>query len=500
MDSTPVATLGWHARPQRGLYVSSLPSLSAEEEDLLVRLSERFADWSKSHEPSGPESVRKAVEQLLPHLLQEDGLEADEDQLTYLTHAAVTHLSGFAPLDKMLTDETIEEVAVIGLHQPIYIYARKIGWQPTDAQFTSLEHLTHLINKMARPLGRRITGQSPRLNALLPDGSRLHASLPPLSAGELTIRRHGARPWTVSDLLSSKSTTSDALAFLWLAFQSDSSVLVAGNTASGKTTLLNALFSFVPITERVLVIEETPEIRLLHPHRVSLVSNEELGITLSDLVRDSLRMRPDRVIVGEVRTPPEAQGFVETLLSGQARGSYATFHAQSAPEALRRFAHLGASPDDLSSLDFIVLQRRIARYEPRSKKQQELRRMLGIWMLQSNDEKENHLPKPTTRHSKSFSHALSSNLSPLPTSSFAPSSDSSSLQLVPLFSYDSRTDKLHPAPGLSIALERVAARLGLTSAQIKLAYASRRKFWSSSTSRTGTPEQQLGKIQTHAYR
>ncbi|MDE1798548.1 MAG: CpaF family protein, partial [Candidatus Micrarchaeota archaeon] len=311
--------LGWHARPQRGLYPSGLPTLSPDEEELLVLLSERFADWAKTHDAASPEAARAAVEHLLPRLLSSRGLEADEDQLQYLARAAAAHLAGFAPLDSMLADDSIEEVAVIGLNRPVYVYRRKNGWQPADAQFTSLEHLTHVINKMARPLGRRITGSSPRINALLPDGSRLHASLPPLSAGELTVRRHGARPWTASDLLASGSTTPDALAFLWLAFQSDSSLLVAGNTASGKTTLLNALFSFVPLSERVLVIEETPEIRLEHPHRVALVSNEELGVNLSELVRDSLRMRPDRVIVGEVRTPAEAQGFVETLLSGQAR-------------------------------------------------------------------------------------------------------------------------------------------------------------------------------------
>ncbi len=487
MDLTPSASLGWRARPQRGLYASGLPALSSDEESLLLRLSARFSDWAKNNETNADDATnennpsssasssgaRAVIGKLLTRLLQEEGLEADADQSAYLAEAAHAHLLGFAPLDQMLSDESIEEVAVIGIGQPIFVYQRKTGWQQSDVRFTHFEHLTHIINKMARPLGRRITGQSPRLNALLPDGSRLHASLPPLSGGELTIRRHGARPWTVSDLLSSGSTTPDALAFLWLAFQSDSSVLVAGNTASGKTTLLNALFSFVPLSERVLVIEETPEMRLAHPHRVCLVSNDELGVNLSELTRDSLRMRPDRVIVGEVRTPPEAQGFVETLLSGQARGSYATFHAQSASEALRRLAHLGASPDDLSSLDFIVLQRRIARYDVRTKKQQELRRMLGIWMLQNNGEGEKKKNKEE-----------------------APSS----LSLIPVFSYDARADKLKPAAGISAAFSRLSSRLGLSAAQIKSAYSSRRSFLSSPSSSAGTPSQQLSKMQSHAYR
>lgn len=453
--------LGWKAQKMPGGYAAGLPLLSDDEEALLCSLARRYSEHARANDVSDYSRAKEAVELLLPRLLNDEGLEADADQIRYLSSAALAHLAGFAPLDKMLADEQVEEVAVIGLHKPVYVYVRKKGWQASDVSFTRLEHLTHTINKMARPLGRRVTGQSPRLNALLPDGSRLHASIPPLSPGELTIRRFGARPWTVADLMMARTTSAQALAFLWLGFQSDSSVLIAGNTSSGKTTLLSALFSFVPLSERVVVIEETPELRLAHPHVVPLVSNDELSIRMADLVRDSLRMRPDRVIAGEVRLADEVEGFVETLLSGQARGSYATFHAQSGAEALRRLSNLGARPDDLASLDFVVLQRRIARYNARTLKTEEVRRMLEIGMTER--------------------------------------ANGGELRLLPIFEYDWGSDLLRPTRHLPAALERLARRLGLTPSKIRAAYAARQKTLAKLPARA-TPEEVLNKLQSAAYR
>jgi type II secretory ATPase GspE/PulE/Tfp pilus assembly ATPase PilB-like protein len=172
---------------------------------------------------------------------------------------------------------------------------------------------------------------------------------------------------------------------------------------------------------------------------------------MADLVRDSLRMRPDRVIVGEVRTPGEVQAYMETLLSGQARGSYATFHAQSAQEALRRLSNLGASPDDLASLDFIVLQRRIAHYDPRTKKQQELRRCLGIWMLKEAGK--------AASKSGALSNSSSSNLAPLC-----------------IMQYDHKSDSLKPAPGFGDGVEHLALKMGLSPSQIRSILAERSKF------------------------
>jgi Flp pilus assembly CpaF family ATPase len=161
-------------------------------------------------------------------------------------------------------------------------------------------------------------------------------------------------------------------------------VIVAGNTASGKTTTLNALFSFIPLSDRIVIIEETPEINIPHPHKVKLVSNQELKINMKNLVEDSLRMRPDRVIVGEIRTPEETAAFIETILSGQARGSYATFHAQSSEELIKRMVNLGISKIDTTSIDFVIIQRRLMRYDPNTRNYWEERK--GIEISEIDDE------------------------------------------------------------------------------------------------------------------
>ena len=465
--TAPAAEIGWRISTDKKAADARLPALSADEQAFLLDLSSTFREWTKHHDLPAPAAAVAEVERLLDSQASADGLDLEPDQRAYLSAAARSHLAGFAPLDNFLSDPALEEIAIIGLNHPVYIYCRKEGWKRTNASITSMEHLTHLINKMARPLGRRVSAESPRINALLPDGSRLHASIPPLSAGELTVRRHAVRAWSAADLLASGSLNAQALAFLWLAFQSDSSVLVAGNTASGKTTLLDALLGFIPLSERMLVIEETPELRPAHPHKVGLICNDELCIGMADLVRDSLRMRPDRVVVGEVRTPAETQAYMETLLSGQARGSYATFHAQSASETLRRLVNLGASPDDLVSLDFLVIQRRIAHYEMKSRQQKELRRLLGIYMLVPSEK----------------------------------AAGPSQLRLVPLplMEYDMRSGKLIATPALSQGLARLAHKLGLTPVQVQKLYAERTKFLSSLPA-SAEPQKIIEKIQSFAYR
>ena len=165
------------------------------------------------------------------------------------------------------------------------------------------------------------------------------------------------------------------LSILSLCIQADLPVLVAGNTASGKTTTLNALLCFVPERERLLLIEETPELRLPHPHQVRLLPFEEGGIGMAELVRDSLRMRPDRVVVGEARSPPEVRAFVESALSGQAKGCYATIHAQSARDAMLRMRAMGCMEADLEGIGAFIVQRRVSVYSAIKRSLSEARRI-----------------------------------------------------------------------------------------------------------------------------
>jgi Flp pilus assembly CpaF family ATPase len=327
---------------------------------VILEVSGRFREASKKGEFSDRQSAKEALDAILLQICRDSGLLMETDQFDYLSKIAFMHIWGYGPLDPLLADDRLEEIAVIGLKKPVYVYKRGEGWLSTDCVFTEQEAFVNLVNKMARPLGRRLTHQTPRLNAVLPDGSRIHASMPPLSQLELTVRKFRANPISVPDLVNFRTFSPEALAFLWLAMKTDTSIIVAGNTASGKTSTLNALFSFVPLDERVLITEETPEINIPHKHKIGLLASPELGIGMCELASDSLRMRPDRVIVGEVRTKDETKALLEAITSGQARGSYATFHAHSADEAIARMRSLGVLETDIASIGLIVVQKRIA--------------------------------------------------------------------------------------------------------------------------------------------
>lgn len=378
-----MSKLGWKILEQ-GSYRIPMPLLSAEEEDIIEEIGELFREETRVREINDEASARGRIREILEFYIEDNNLSLDKMQREYLVETCLLHVWSYGPLDFLLEDESLEEIAIIGKNKPVYVYKRKRGWLSTNLVFTNDSTLVNLINKMARSIGRRITLQNPRLNAILPDGSRLHASIPPVSQLELTIRKFRKEPFSPIDLIRFNTISPEALAFLWLLMKVDLSIVIAGNTASGKTTTLNSLFSFVPMKERILITEETPEISIPHEHIVNLVSSDEIGVGMKELIGDSLRMRPDRVIVGEVRTKNEAQAFVETVLSGQARGSYATFHAQSTEEAISRLRNFDIMPVDLKSIDLIVVQRRMMKYEGGKGGGQEMRRILELSELKKD--------------------------------------------------------------------------------------------------------------------
>jgi len=371
--------LEWGVSAQRKEgYNLSLRKLSPAEERVVEEVSDRFKETSKRRELGGQENEKRYISELVAEYCRENSLSIDSEQRDYLAKYSFLNILGLCGIDLLLEDDGVEEMGVIGINKPVYVYIAGSGWKETNLIFRSESIVTDVINKIARSLGRRITFQNPTLNAVLPDGSRLHASIPPISHVEMTIRKFRSRPISIPDLLNYKTYSLEALAFLSLVFQSDYSVIVAGNTASGKTSTLNALFSYIPLNERILIIEETPEINIPHKHVIKMLSNVGLQINMRSLVEDTLRMRPDRVIVGEVRTPEEVSALIETILSGQARGSYATFHAQSSDEAVKRIVSLGVLPIDVASLDFIVVQRRMLRYDTKTRRSWEERRGVEI--------------------------------------------------------------------------------------------------------------------------
>ena len=368
--------LGWQIL-SKGDYLLELPILSNEEKEIVIETQERYKHATREYE-----NREDLIEKIISSAAEEKGIFLDREQQNQISIIAKHHIQGFAFMDLLIGDPEIEEISVIGPMKPVYVYERNKGWKKVNAVFEDEKTIAEIINKMAREIGRHITLQNPRLDAMLADGSRMHASLPPVSKGEITIRKFRSRPFSPLELSKKGTLPADALAFLSLLMQSDSSVIIAGNTASGKTTTLNALFSFVPADERVIITEETPEINIPHRHQMRLVANREMGISLKDLVYDSLRMRPDRMIVGEVRNKEETEALFDVLLAGQARGSYATFHAQSVDEAVARLRSFGIREMDLKTIDCIIIQRRMLSYE--NKKNREIRRIVEIRDVEGN--------------------------------------------------------------------------------------------------------------------
>lgn len=452
--------LGWTVEKNAD-YFASVPRLSSDEERVLSECMDEFKEISKSAELNGKTQVRELFQAILKDYFKENGFFADEKQINYLSDVAVMSACGFGALDCLLKDDELEEIAVCGLGERVRVFHRAKGWLDTNVRVSSEEFFLNTVNKMARVLGRRITLQTPRLNAVLPDGSRLHASIPPVSNYELTIRKFRAQPISIPDLIRFKTVSSEALAFLWLAMQSDASIIISGNTASGKTSTLNALFSFVPLSERVVITEETPEINVPHEHNVRLIANEELGIRLTDLVADCLRMRPDRVIVGEVRTSEEAKALVETILSGQAKGSYATFHASTASETLQRLRSLGVLEMDLASLDLAVVQRRITKYDAKTRQSKEIRRVTEISEIIPST---NNQPKTNT-----------------------------------LFSFNHKTDSLERAKTHSLLLERIAQEFGLEERELERELLERKKFLEKLAGKQTSFIETVKLIQKHSF-
>src|SRR5213076_2457914 len=247
------------------------------------------------------------------------------------------HGRGYGPITPLLNDDSISEVMVNGINQ-IYI-ERKGQLSLSDVTFASEADLIRVIREIAAFVGRRIDDDSPMVDCRLPDGSRVNAIIPPLAidGASLTIRKFARDPFTVQDLISFGTLTAEAAGFLEACVKAHFNVLVAGGTGSGKTTTLNVLSSFIPDTERIVTIEDAAELQLQQEHVITLESRppnmEGKGeVPIRSLVRNSLRMRPDRIIVGECRGV-EALDMLQAMNTGH-DGSLSTVHANSARDAL----------------------------------------------------------------------------------------------------------------------------------------------------------------------
>lgn len=364
------------------IYKVKLPPLSAQEKRFLSEIKDKAI--KEINVAAGIEAnvkARKAelANEILKKMIEYIELGAkgtrieipEEAKLKAMAQIVSWDMLGYGLLDPLLEDDSLEEVMVIGVSVPVYVVHRKLGMMETNIIFESDEETQRIIEKMARYSGRKIDFANPLLDARLPDGSRINATLrpPSLDGSTITVRKFKADALTIVDLLRFGTLASDAACFLWLAVEGmnvkPSNVLVAGGTGSGKTTTLNCLSLFIPKHQRVITIEDTAELQLPMKHRIRLETKPpnvegKGGLNFNQLLINTLRMRPDRVILGEVRGEEAATLFV-AMNTGH-DGCMGTVHANTASETITRLINppMNVPRIMIPALDLIIMQNRVS--------------------------------------------------------------------------------------------------------------------------------------------
>lgn len=283
--------------------------------------------------------LHDAIEVLLYSIGEAEFPTLSKKEISLIVKSIIDEFTGLGPLQKLIFDNTVSEVMVNGYNQ---VYVERSGrLELTEVRFRDNDHVNQIIDKIVAPLGRRIDESSPMVDARLPNGSRVNAIISPVSIKGpiITIRKFAESPLTMSCLIKNKSLDEKMALFLKMSVLSKANIIVAGGTGSGKTTFLNILSSYIPSGERIITIEDAAELQLNQNHIISLESRppniEGKGeVTIRDLVRNSLRMRPDRIVIGEVRGA-ETLDMLQAMNTGH-NGSLSTVHANSPRDALSR--------------------------------------------------------------------------------------------------------------------------------------------------------------------
>jgi pilus assembly protein CpaF len=299
--------------------------------DRVGEIGADYARWSK-------ETVQLFVARELDEYLKKKPALINSAEIQRLTQELTHEMTGLGPLDELLRDDDIEDIFINGYNE-VYI-TRQGKLERCKVRFIDDKHVIRIVHRILAPLGRRLDESSPMVDARLPDGSRINAVIPPLALDgpAVSIRKFRHDPLQAGDMLAYGTLTQDMLDFLQVAVSAHCNILISGGTGAGKTTLLNILAQYIGENERVVTIEDAAELRLHHEHVVRLETRPGLEsqseITARDLMRNSLRMRPDRIILGEVRGV-EAVELLQAMNTGH-DGSMSTIHANSPRECLHR--------------------------------------------------------------------------------------------------------------------------------------------------------------------
>jgi len=350
-------------------YMVSLTNISDATKLVLEKIRQEFISKSEDKqtdktENSGENKDKFQIE--ITKLIKKYFPSANEETSNMLVNYIIQENLGLGKIEILLKDIYLEEIVVNNHNEGIWVYHKKHGWVITNIKLVTEAKIRHYATMIGREVGKEITTLNPLMDAHLTTGDRVNATLSPISSkgNTITIRKFSADPWTITKFIRDKTISIEAAAFIWLAIQNELSVLIAGGTGSGKTSMLNVVSNFFPPNQRIISIEDTRELILpknLHwvPMETRLPNPEGKGeITMLDLLVNSLRMRPDRIIVGEIRRQKEAQVVLEAMHTGHS--VYATIHANNADEVIIRLTNppIDIPKPMISSLSLVVVQSR----------------------------------------------------------------------------------------------------------------------------------------------
>lgn len=335
MSQTPIM------RPLASNSRLSLESRQVSFDELKQRIHSKLVDkldLSKVGQLEG-DVLRREIRLVVEHLCDSENTMLNRSERERLIDEVLDETFGLGPLEALLKDPTISDILING---PRNVYVERRGkLEKTSICFRDNDHLLQIIDRIISKVGRRVDETCPMVDARMPDGSRFNAIIPPLALDgpAVSIRRFGRNPLKLEDLLNLKAFTPEMVMLLEGAIKARLNIIIAGGTGSGKTTLLNTLSSFIPNNERIITIEDAAELQLQQEHVVRLETRppniEGKGaISATDLVRNALRMRPERIIIGECRGP-EALDMLQAMNTGH-EGSMTTLHANSPRDALAR--------------------------------------------------------------------------------------------------------------------------------------------------------------------
>jgi len=349
-------------------YKISITNISETTKIILEKIREEFVESTTKKisetQESTVENIQEEFKKNIMKLLKKYFPNANKKTMDMLINYVLQQNIGLGNIEILLKDENLEEVVINNAHESLWVYHRKYGWLKTNVKIPSESRIRHYSTMIGRNVGKEITMLNPLMDAHLKTGDRVNATLSPISSkgNTLTIRKFAVKPWTITDFLKDNTLSYEGAALLWMAVQNELSVIIAGGTASGKTSMLNTISNFFPPNQRILSMEDTRELVLpnnLHwvPMETRLPNPEgKGGISMLDLVVNSLRMRPDRIIVGEIRRKAEAEVLFEAMHTGHS--VYGTLHANNVREFINRMTHppINLPKQILSALSLVVVQ------------------------------------------------------------------------------------------------------------------------------------------------